>query len=266
MRRDPSSQMPRRKPISPTVAPMYADRRAPAASTSSTSPGVARIPHAAKTIVPTYPAPKIAHASVCQTALPSVRTPPVRTTSPRLPAFGDEAVADAGDANLLARRSGGRRDEEVTCEPVERCAAFFGGPLDARPPRGREHRRQREGREQGEGRVNRHQERDGDAETQDPAARREQRHVHVVEHEHLIAQHREPIEVVGTFVCSMVDTDACSFATCDSSAIVTWSRKRRCVRSLITRRNQVAAADTPSPTAAPSTSVRSRRAPRRPAA
>ena len=41
MRREPSIQMPRRKPISPTVAPMYADNREPAANTSNTSPGVA---------------------------------------------------------------------------------------------------------------------------------------------------------------------------------------------------------------------------------
>ena len=44
----------------------------------------------------------------------------------------------------------------------------------------------------------------------------------------------------------MVATDACSRATCDSSAIVTLSRKRRCTRVLTVRRNQVAAADTPS--------------------
>jgi len=38
--------------------------------------------------------------------------------------------------------------------------------------------------------------------------------------------------------------------------MVTWSRNRRWVRSLITRRNHVAAADTPSPTAAVVTSPR----------
>ena len=37
--------------------------------------------------------------------------------------------------------------------------------------------------------------------------------------------------------------DACSRATCDSSAMVTRSRKRRCTRVLTVRRNQVAAAD-----------------------
>src|SRR5262249_9092525 len=48
----------------------------------------------------------------------------------------------------------------------------------------------------------------------------------------------------------MVGTDAWSRATCDSSAIVTLSRKRRCTRVLTVRRNQVAAAETPSATAA----------------
>src|SRR5438874_11579381 len=51
----------------------------------------------------------------------------------------------------------------------------------------------------------------------------------------------------------MVATDACSCATCDSSAIVTLSRKRRCTRVLTVRRNQVAAADTARPIAAPCT-------------
>ena len=47
----------------------------------------------------------------------------------------------------------------------------------------------------------------------------------------------------GRSWCSMVATDACSRATCDSSAMVTRSRNRRWMRSLITRRNQVAVAD-----------------------
>src|SRR5215472_9616899 len=51
----------------------------------------------------------------------------------------------------------------------------------------------------------------------------------------------------------MVATEACSCATCDSKAIVTLSRKRRCTRVLTVRRNQVAAAETPRPMAAPCT-------------
>src|SRR6266478_521997 len=57
----------------------------------------------------------------------------------------------------------------------------------------------------------------------------------------------------GRSWCAMVATDACSCATCDSSAIVTLSRKRRCMRVLTVRRNQVAAADAPRPIAAPCT-------------
>ncbi len=51
--------------------------------------------------------------------------------------------------------------------------------------------------------------------------------------------------------------DASSRATCDSSAIVTLSRKRRCTRVLTVRRNQVAVADTPSATAAIRTRLQS---------
>ena len=39
----------------------------------------------------------------------------------------------------------------------------------------------------------------------------------------------------GRSWCAIVATDACSRATCDSSAIVTWSRKRRCTRVLTDR-------------------------------
>jgi hypothetical protein len=48
----------------------------------------------------------------------------------------------------------------------------------------------------------------------------------------------------------MVATDACSRATWASSAIFTLSRKRRCTRVLTVRSSQVAAAETPSATAA----------------
>src|SRR5262249_29837872 len=53
----------------------------------------------------------------------------------------------------------------------------------------------------------------------------------------------------------MVATEACSCATCDSRAIVTLSRKRRCTRVLTVRRNQAAAAETPRPMAAACTIV-----------
>ena len=96
--------------------------------------------------------------------------------------------------------------------------------------------------------MNRRQQRHRHAQPQHPAERGEQRHVHVIEHEHLVAQHRQPIEVFRAAPGARSSpTDACSRATCDSSAIVTLSRKRRCTRVLTVRRNQVAAADTPRP-------------------
>src|SRR5450755_48173 len=49
----------------------------------------------------------------------------------------------------------------------------------------------------------------------------------------------------------MVATEACRRATCDSRAIVTRSRKRRCTRVLMVRRNHVAAAEMPRAIAAP---------------
>jgi len=67
-------------------------------------------------------------------------------------------------------------------------------------PRRRQHRRQGEDGEEHERRVDRHEKADGDAEAQDPPARGEQRHVHVVEHEDLVAQHRKTIEVVGALL------------------------------------------------------------------
>ena len=48
----------------------------------------------------------------------------------------------------------------------------------------------------------------------------------------------------------MVATDAWRRATCDSSAIVTLSRKPRCTRVLTVRKNQVPATETPSARAA----------------
>ena len=44
------------------------------------------------------------------------------------------------------------------------------------------------------------QQRHRHAEAQQPAASGEHGHVHVIEHEHLIAQHGEPVEVIGTLV------------------------------------------------------------------
>ena len=48
--------------------------------------------------------------------------------------------------------------------------------------------------------VDGHEQADRHREAQDPAGGGEQRHVHVVEHEHLVAQDREPVEIVGPLV------------------------------------------------------------------
>src|SRR5262245_8315317 len=57
----------------------------------------------------------------------------------------------------------------------------------------------------------------------------------------------------GRSWCAIVAIVAWRFATCDSSAIVTLSRNRRCTRVLTVRRNHVAVADTARPIAEPTT-------------
>ena len=113
----------------------------------------------------------------------------------------DEPLADAGDAHFLARRRRRRDREQMTARAALDCAPRS---CAARSTAGRhvdvQHRRHREHREQRQRRMNRHQQRDRDAEPQDPPARREQRHVHVIEHEDLVAQHRQAIEIVRTLV------------------------------------------------------------------
>jgi hypothetical protein len=48
--------------------------------------------------------------------------------------------------------------------------------------------------------MDRHQQRHRHREPQHPPERGEHGHVHVVEHEHLIAQHGEAVEIIGTFL------------------------------------------------------------------
>ena len=114
---------------------------------------------------------------------------------PGLAPLPDEALADPGHAHLLARRCRRGHQEEVPSQPDRRRPAFLDGPFDPRPPGRSEGRRQREDGEHDERRVDRHQQDDGNAQPQDPAAGGEERHVHVVEHEHLVAQDRETVEV-----------------------------------------------------------------------
>jgi hypothetical protein len=82
-------------------------------------------------------------------------------------------------------------------EPARRSAALLGLALDGGPPRGGEHGRQRKHGEQRESRVDRDEQGDRHGEPQDPPGGGKHRHIHVIEHEHLIAQHREPVEKFG---------------------------------------------------------------------
>jgi hypothetical protein len=103
-------------------------------------------------------------------------------------------------ADLFSRRRRGGQHEEVPRQPVRLRAAFECLALDGGTPRRGEHRRNREDREEDERDVNRREERDRHGQAQNPPARGEDRHVHVVQHKDLIAQHRQPIQVVGTLL------------------------------------------------------------------
>ncbi len=77
------------------------------------------------------------------------------------------------------------------------CAPLLGAALDRGPPGRGQDRRQGEHRQHGERRVDRHQQPDRHGQPQDPPRGGEERHVHVVEHEHLVAEHGQTVEVVG---------------------------------------------------------------------
>ena len=119
---------------------------------------------------------------------------------PRRSALGNQALSDAGDPHFLPRRRGRGDGEEVPRQPIGLCPTLLRGPLDLRPPRRRQHGRDREHRKQKKRGMNRRQQRHGHAQPQDPPQRGKQRHVHVVEHEHLIAQHGQPIEILRAFL------------------------------------------------------------------
>ena len=112
-----------------------------------------------------------------------------------------QVIAVAGDAHLLARRGRRAQHEQVAGQARVRRRAFLDRPLDARSPRRGDDRRQREDEQQDQCRMYaRGQQPDDDAETQDPAERREQRHEQVVEAERGPAQHLEPVEVLAAFL------------------------------------------------------------------
>jgi hypothetical protein len=90
--------------------------------------------------------------------------------------------------------------EQVGGEAIGSGAPLLDLPLHPGSPARREHGGQGERQQQHQRRMHDDQQHEGDAEAQHPAAGGEQRHVHVVEHEHLIAQHGEAIEIVGALV------------------------------------------------------------------
>ena len=119
---------------------------------------------------------------------------------PRSTPFRRETRADTGHPHFLARCRGRREVEEVSRQAVRGRAALFGGAFDGRTPRRDQDRWQREQRQRDQRGMDRGQHCDGHGEPENPPARGEQRPVHVVEHEHLVAQHAEAIEVFGPFL------------------------------------------------------------------
>ena len=114
----------------------------------------------------------------------------------------DQAIADARDAHFFSGRRRGRDRKEMPRQAIGLSRALLCPAFDGRPPRGREHRGYRERREEHQPDVHGREQRHRDAEPQDPPARRKERHVHVIEHEHLIAQHREAVEKLGALMMS----------------------------------------------------------------
>ena len=136
--------------------------------------------------------------------------------------------------------SGQSDRSQVTRKPIALRPTLLRRPLDFRPPRRRQYGRNREYRQQDERRVDRHQQRHGHPQPQDPANRGKQRHVHVVKHEYLIAEHRQPVKILRALL--MRDHRDRCLQSCDMRL----ERDRNSVtetitRVLIVRRNQVAA-------------------------
>ena len=181
---------------------MYADRREPAASTSSTSPR--RRARARR------------HEDDRADVGAAEDRPGERVPRGRAPARGRDRAVPLLPGLARAGRRGARRCRARA--PLCPAPPWWPWRTDDAPRRadcaprscatrstaGRHvevsDRRQREDREQHQRRMNRREQGDRHAEPQDPAGGREDRHVHVVEDEDLVAQHREPIEIVGALV------------------------------------------------------------------
>ncbi len=115
---------------------------------------------------------------------------------------GDESFADTGDAYFLSRRSRRGRREQMPGQSIVLCGPLLGPALDSGPPCRCEHGWNGERGEQRQCRMDRDEQGDGHGEPQDPTAGGEDRHVQVVQHKDLVAQHRQTIQIVGALVMS----------------------------------------------------------------
>ena len=86
----------------------------------------------------------------------------------RLAALRHQARADAGDAHFLGRRRSGRRGEQMTREAHRLRGAFVRDAFDGGPPGGRPHGGNREDGDENQRGVNGDEQRDRDAEPQNP--------------------------------------------------------------------------------------------------
>ena len=165
------------------------------------SPGRHGPPATTNATAPTNPAPKTAHATVCHTALPhrasatgpyqrshaarrsAISRSPIPATRTSLPGAAVVAVTNRWRASRFAgaprssaaRSTPGRHAEASTVGRAKTATSASSGWTDM-----------------SNATVT--------TESKDPSARGEERHVHVIEHEHLVAKHREPVQVVGAFV------------------------------------------------------------------
>ena len=106
-------------------------------------------------------------------------------------ALAGQPLADPRHPHLLARRRGGGGREEVGGQPPRSSAPLLRLPLDGGAPRRGDGSGRREEGEPEERRVDRRQQRHRHPEAQQPPQGGEHRHVHVVEHEHLVSQDRQ---------------------------------------------------------------------------
>ena len=133
---------------------------------------------------------------------------PIVWTASGRPAVERQTEEASAPHNRLARhlfslgpaQNGGAEGEQMAGQPVVPGAGLLRPALDRRSPGGRPHGWGAATQQQHQRRVDRHQQRQGHGEADDPAEGGEQRQEQVVEGEHLVAQHRQPVEVLGSFL------------------------------------------------------------------